>query len=134
MKPRSLDSTQGYWLHMAANVLGTELETCGEDPVTGFFRNGRCDTCAEDVGMHTVCAVMTDPFLKFSKVRGNDLSTPRPEYDFPGLQAGDRWCVCLNRWIEAYQAGVAPSVRLESTHISVLEFVSLGILRGLASQ
>jgi len=117
---------------MASNVLGTELELCGTDPVTGFFRTGLCDTCGDDIGMHTVCAVMTEQFLEFSKERGNDLSTPRPEYRFRGLQSGDRWCICMNRWIEAYQAGVAPTVRLESTHISVLEFVSLATLQGFA--
>jgi uncharacterized protein (DUF2237 family) len=117
---------------MASNVLGTTLESCSRNPLTGFFRTGTCDTCAEDVGMHTVCAVMTDVFLEFSRSRGNDLSTPRPDLHFPGLKDGDRWCICLGRWIEAYQAGVAPKIRLEATHISVLEFVSMEILREFA--
>lgn len=114
---------------MARNVLGDELISCGSDPVTGFFRNGKCDTCAEDAGMHTVCARMTAPFLAFSAASGNDLSTPRPEMDFAGLQPGDHWCVCLGRWEEARRAGVAPPVRLEATHASVLEFLDLETLR-----
>ena len=110
---------------MAKNVLGGELVSCSEDPMTGFFRNGRCDTNHDDQGMHTVCALMTDEFLAFSKEHGNDLSTPRQEYGFPGLKAGDFWCLCLSRWIQAYQNGVAPKVKLKATHISVLEFVDL---------
>ncbi len=113
---------------MAKNVLGTELQPCSMDPVTGFFRNGNCDTCAEDTGQHTVCVVMTDDFLAFSKQRGNDLSTPMPEFGFPGLKSGDRWCLCLPRWVEAQQAGMAPQVYLRSTHASVLEFVDLSTL------
>ncbi len=107
------------------NVLGTELLTCGTDPMTGFYRDGCCHTGGSDVGLHVVCAVMTDPFLKFSRSRGNDLSTPNPEYQFPGLKAGDRWCLCAARWKEAYDAGMAPSVVLEATHVSALEFASL---------
>lgn len=110
---------------MNKNVLDGPLENCCTDPMTGFFRNGRCETCEEDVGLHTVCAVMTDEFLEFSKEHGNDLSTPRPEYDFVGLKAGDCWCICLGRWIEAWQAGMAPRVRLTATHSSVLEHVPL---------
>jgi uncharacterized protein (DUF2237 family) len=107
------------------NVLGTELQTCGTDPMTGFYRDGCCHTGASDVGVHVVCAVMTDEFLKFSRSRGNDLSTPNPVYQFPGLKAGDRWCLCAGRWKEAYDAGTAPAVVLEATHVSALEFASL---------
>lgn len=117
---------------MAANVLGTKLAVCGTDPVTGFFRTGLCDTCGDDTGQHTVCAVMDEAFLAFSAQRGNDLVTPRPEMHFPGLEPGDRWCVCLGRWIEARDAGLAPKVVLEATHISVLEFVDLEDLKAHA--
>jgi len=117
---------------MAKNVLGGELMVCSTDPVTGFFRNGKCDTCADDRGMHTVCALMTDDFLVFSREAGNDLSTPIPEYDFPGLKKGDYWCLCLMRWVEAYNAGMAPKIKLEATHASVLEFVELERLREYA--
>lgn len=117
---------------MASNVFGNPLIPCSMDPVTGFFRTGTCDTCADDAGMHTVCAVMTDEFLAFSKDAGNDLSTPVPNYGFPGLKAGDRWCLCLQRWIEAYEASKAPKVVLEATHISALEFIDLEILREFA--
>ncbi|MEM8868560.1 MAG: DUF2237 domain-containing protein [Verrucomicrobiota bacterium] len=102
---------------------------CSVDPVTGFFRTGLCDTCADDHGMHTVCAQMTEAFLRYSKEQGNDLSTPMPEYQFPGLVAGDFWCLCMGRWVEAYQAGCAPKLKLEATHASVLEFVDLAVLR-----
>jgi uncharacterized protein (DUF2237 family) len=114
---------------MARNVLGQPLVSCSEDPLTGFFRTGLCDTCADDRGMHTVCARMTEEFLKFSAERGNDLTTPSPEYQFFGLKPGDYWCLCLGRWVEAQQAGVAPPVKLEATHASVLEFVDLDVLR-----
>jgi uncharacterized protein (DUF2237 family) len=113
---------------MAKNVLGGDLECCCMDPVTGFFRNGKCDTNGEDTGMHTVCAVMTEEFLVYSKEAGNDLSTPVPQYDFPGLKPGDRWCICLMRWIEACKAGSAPKISLKATHTSVLEFVDLDVL------
>lgn len=102
------------------------------DPVTGFFRNGKCDTTGEDTGMHTVCVLMTEEFLEFSKEAGNDLSTPRPEFDFPGLKPGDRWCLCLPRWIEAYNNDMAPQIVIEATHASVLEFVDLETLRAFA--
>ncbi|MEM7792649.1 MAG: DUF2237 domain-containing protein [Verrucomicrobiota bacterium] len=118
---------------MAQNVLGTELIACSMDPVTGFFRNGVCETCADDHGMHTVCAQMTDEFLKFSREQGNDLITPIPEYQFPGLVAGDFWCLCMGRWIEAHAAGCAPRLKLEATHASVLEFVDLDILKTFAA-
>lgn len=114
----------------AKNVLGGPLETCSIDPLTGFYRNGCCDTGGQDTGIHTVCAEMTDEFLKFSRQRGNDLSTPNPMFQFPGLRPGDRWCVCVTRWKEAYDAGVAPPVVLEATHVSTLEFATLEELRG----
>ena len=117
---------------MAKNVLGTDLETCCTDPMTGFYRNGTCETGAGDYGLHTVCAVMTDEFLAFSRSRGNDLITPSPDMAFPGLKAGDRWCLCATRWKEAFQEGMAPQVILAATHISTLEFVSLEELRGHA--
>ena len=113
----------------AKNVLGEPLEECGSDPTTGFFRDGCCNTGAEDAGLHLVCAVMTEEFLVFSKSRGNDLSTPAPAYQFPGLREGDRWCLCVQRWKEALQAGRAPQVKLAATHISALEFVELEDLR-----
>lgn len=109
----------------AKNVLGTELQSCSEDPVTGFYRTGCCETGPEDFGLHLVCAKMTAEFLEFSQRAGNDLSTPAPEYGFPGLTPGDRWCLCVQRWKEAFEAGMAPQVVLEATHISSLEFVSL---------
>jgi len=116
----------------AKNVLGTDLETCGTDPMTGFFRDGCCNTGVDDEGLHLVCSVMTDDFLKFSKAQGNDLSTPMPNYHFPGLQSGDRWCLCVLRWKEALGAGKAPKVVLASTHISTLEFVDLEDLKRFA--
>ena len=110
----------------ARNVLGTPLETCGQDPVTGFYRNGCCDTGADDAGLHVVCAVMTEEFLVFSRERGNDLTTPRP--GFPGLKAGDPWCLCAVRWLEAHQAGMAPPVLLSATHENALSVVPLDAL------
>ena len=114
------------------NVLGTTLETCSLDPVTGWFRDGCCETGPNDRGRHIVCAVVTDDFLAFSRSRGNDLSTPRPEFRFPGLKHGDRWCLCLDRWREAHAAGVAPQVVLEATHQIALERVPLETLREFA--
>jgi uncharacterized protein (DUF2237 family) len=113
----------------ARNVLGGELAPCSLDPVTGFFRNGCCETAGEDVGLHTVCAVMTAEFLAFSRAQGNDLSTPRPEFAFPGLKPGDRWCLCAPRWKEALDAGAAPHVVLEATHEETLAIVPLGVLK-----
>jgi uncharacterized protein (DUF2237 family) len=110
---------------MAKNVLGGELEVCSANPRTGFFRNGKCDTGAEDRGMHTVCVQVTEDFLAFSMEHGNDLSTPIPELEFPGLEPGDFWCLCLSRWVQAYEADMAPRIKLEATHASVLEFVDL---------
>ena len=113
----------------AKNVLGTNLQSCCTDPMTGFYRNGQCMTGRDDYGLHIVCAGMTEEFLEFSRERGNDLSTPVPENGFPGLKAGDRWCLCVERWKEALDAGVAPPVVLEATHMSTVEFVSLDELR-----
>jgi uncharacterized protein (DUF2237 family) len=114
------------------NVLGRPLETCGIMPVTGFFRNGCCETSAEDLGSHTVCAVMTAEFLAFSRAQGNDLSTPMPEHGFPGLNPGDRWCLCAARWREAYLAGFAPQVVLAATHEDALEVVPMEELKARA--
>ena len=116
----------------SVNVLGDQLEPCSMDPLTGFFRNGCCDTCAEDQGSHTVCVVMTADFLAFSKAVGNDLSTPRPEFGFAGLNPGDQWCLCAARFQQAYEAGHAPRVRLRSTHRRALEIVDLDVLREYA--
>lgn len=113
----------------STNVLGDTLEPCSTDPLTGFFRNGCCDTSEADRGSHTVCAVMTAEFLEFSRQRGNDLSTPRPEFGFPGLGPGDRWCLCAARFLEAYEAGQAPRVKLTATHRRALEIVPLDLLR-----
>lgn len=107
------------------NVLGTDLQVCCTDPMTGFYRDGCCRTGAGDVGLHVVCAQLTAEFLAFSASRGNDLSTPNPEYGFPGLKPGDRWCLCALRWKEALEEGLAPPVVLEATHVSALEFVDL---------
>lgn len=114
---------------MAKNVLGTDLQACSVDPLTGWFRDGCCRSGADDQGLHLVCAQMSAEFLQFSKARGNDLSTPHPEWEFPGLEPGDRWCLCVDRWREAQAAGVAPSVVLEATHMSVLEFATLEELK-----
>lgn len=113
---------------IAKNVFGEPLVPCSFEPLTGYFRDGCCRTDADDVGTHVVCAIMTSSFLEFSASRGNDLSTPRPEWQFPGLRHGDQWCLCANRWREAYEAGVAPTVVLESTNRNVLELVALDIL------
>lgn len=110
---------------MSKNVFGEPLITCSTQPLTGFYRDGCCETGPDDLGTHTVCAVMTQEFLSFSYLKGNDLMTPRPEYRFPGLIAGDRWCLCASRWLEAYQAGVAPKLILEATHEKTLEYISL---------
>ena len=117
----------------AKNVLGTELQTCSTSPLTGFYRDGCCNTGKEDLGLHLVCIVATEEFLEFSAAVGNDLSTPIPEYGFPGLSEGDRWCLCVQRWKQALEAGRAPQVALESTHISSLEFVDLEDLQAFAA-
>jgi hypothetical protein len=111
------------------NVFGEPLQPCSAAPLTGFFRNGCCDTSAQDVGSHTVCVVMTDAFLRFSKAQGNDLSTPLPEFGFPGLKAGDRWCLCAPRWQEAFEAGQAPRVVLRATHQGALDYCALDDLK-----
>ena len=113
----------------ARNVLGGELEPCSKDPVTGFYRNGCCETGPEDTGQHTVCAIMTDAFLRFSMAAGNDLSTPRPEFGFPGLRPGDQWCVCAPRWKDALDAGFPAPVVLAATHEEVLAIAPLGVLK-----
>ncbi len=117
---------------MAQNVLGGELASCSTDPMTGFTRTGCCDQHPQDGGFHIVCAVVTNSFLAFSKEQGNDLSTPRPEYGFPGLKAGDQWCLCASRWVEAHEAGVAPKVVLEATHAQALEWIDIADLRANA--
>ena len=119
--------------NMALNVLGQPLVPCSFEPLTGFFRDGCCKTDEEDIGSHLVCAIVTKDFLQFSLSKGNDLITPRPEYQFPGLVAGDQWCLCLNRWLEAVQAECAPRIKLESTNIKALELVSLDFLKQYSS-
>jgi hypothetical protein len=116
------------------NVVGGELLPCSSDPVTGFYRDGCCATGPEDLGGHTVCAVMTAEFLEFSGLAGNDLSTPRPDWGFPGLNPGDRWCVCASRWLEAYDAGCAPRVVLAATHSRALDVVPIDALIAHAEQ
>lgn len=116
----------------ALNVLGTPLKPCSFDPMTGFFRDGCCNTGPQDRGRHTVCARMTAEFLALSKDRGNDLGTPRPEYGFVGLRPGDRWCLCIDRWTEAWRAGAAPKIVLASTHHSALDHVALEVLEEYA--
>lgn len=114
------------------NVLGQPLAACGLDPVTGFFRDGCCNTAEMDLGSHTVCVVMTQAFLEYSRFRGNDLSTPRPEFGFTGLAPGDSWCLCAARFLEAHQLGMAPKVKLASTHQQALEIVPLAVLQQYA--
>ena len=114
------------------NVLGGPIRSCSTDPVTGFYRDGSCQTGPEDPGCHAVCAEMTEEFLEFSMAQGNDLCTPHPEYGFPGLNPGDRWCLCAARWQEAFEAGVAPPIVLSATHESALEYVALEDLQAHA--
>lgn len=114
------------------NVLGTELAPCSTRPMTGYFRNGACDTCPEDRGSHTVCAVMTAEFLAWSKYVGNDLSTPQPDYGFPGLTPGDSWCLCAGRFLQAHDEGCAPDIRLAATHARALEVVPFEVLEAYA--
>jgi uncharacterized protein (DUF2237 family) len=114
------------------NVFGEALIPCSTDPMTGFFRDGCCNTSEQDVGSHTVCVVLTEDFLEFSKSKGNDLSTPMPAYGFPGLKGGERWCLCARRWLEAYRAGKAPKVILRATHQRALEVIEMDILREFA--
>jgi len=117
---------------IALNVLGTELEPCSLDPLTGFFRDGCCNSDPQDRGLNVVCARMTTEFLEFSRARGNDLVTPRPEFSFPGLKPGDQWCLCAMRWKEAFEAGVAPPVVLQATHERALDVATLDQLRSRA--
>ena len=115
-----------------SNVLGSDLEVCCTDPMTGFYRTGMCATGPGDHGLHTVCIRATEEFLEFSRSRGNDLSTPVPEFEFPGLEEGDKWCLCVTRWKEALDQGMAPQVYIEATHVSALEFVDLEDLQAHA--
>ncbi|WP_323846355.1 DUF2237 domain-containing protein [Microbulbifer magnicolonia] len=119
-------------MEASLNVFGDPLLACGTEPMTGFFRDGCCNTSEQDAGSHTVCVEVTAEFLAFSRSRGNDLSTPAEEYGFPGLQAGDRWCLCAARWLEAQQQGSAPRVYLQRTHIKALEIAPLALLRQYA--
>lgn len=114
------------------NVLGTELQSCSFDPMTGYYRTGCCETRGDDPGAHVVCAVMTEEFLAFSQAAGNDLSTPMPQYGFAGLNPGDQWCLCASRWQEAFEAGAAPRVKLDATHMLALEYCSLADLQSHA--
>lgn len=113
----------------SVNVLGNPLEPCSDAPLTGYFRDGHCNTCAQDAGSHTVCAIMTAEFLAYSKYVGNDLSTPRPEFGFEGLKPGDQWCLCAARFLQAHDEGCAPQVNLAATHVAALEIVRLDILQ-----
>lgn len=114
------------------NVFGEALSPCNDEPATGYYRDGYCNTCEQDVGSHTVCAEMTSKFLEYSRFKGNDLSTPMPEYGFPGLQEGSAWCLCAARWLEAYKEGMAPRVHLTRTHLRALEIIPMEILREFA--
>ena len=116
-------------LQDSINVFGEPLQSCSEDPVTGFFRDGCCNTGEQDAGSHTVCVQVTREFLEFSRFKGNDLSTPHPQAGFPGLTPGDRWCLCAARWLEAYEAGMAPKVYLMRTHIRALDIVPMELLQ-----
>jgi uncharacterized protein (DUF2237 family) len=139
-RPSGLDATHKEKRTMPitkdtpVNVLGEPLEACSTAPMTGFFRDGACNTCAEDTGSHTVCAVMTAEFLAYSKYVGNDLSTPRPEFAFPGLKPGDRWCLCASRFLQAADEGVAPRVHVAATHRRALEIVPLDTLMEHAAE
>ena len=117
---------------MARNVLGGELQPCSYDPLTGYFRDGCCNTREDDIGTHVICVRVTAEFLSYSKQRGNDLSTPRPEHRFHGLNPGDRWCLCATRWVQANQAGMAPPVVLEATHERALDHVAIETLQSFA--
>jgi uncharacterized protein len=123
------DNGEGGGGGRALNVLGGPLEDCSVDPVTGFYRDGCCNTGPDDVGLHSVCAEMTEEFLAYSARRGNDLSTPNPEFGFPGLQPGDRWCLCAARWQEALESGMPPKVRLKATHQATLAICDLDDLK-----
>jgi uncharacterized protein (DUF2237 family) len=114
------------------NVFGEELKMCGENPITGFYRDGKCNTCNNDAGSHTICIEISQEFLEYSRFKGNDLSTPRPEFDFKGLKPGDSWCVCASRWLEAVETNMAPRVYLQRTHIKALDIVTIEILKKYA--
>ncbi len=116
----------------SVNVLGEKLEMCGEDPITGFYRDGLCNTCDEDVGSHTVCINVSRDFLEFSRFKGNDLSTPAPEFGFKGLKLGNSWCLCAARWLEAFEAGMAPKIHVTRTHIKALKVIPLELLKKYA--
>ena len=116
----------------ALNVFGKPLELCSCSPMTGWFRDGRCRTDHNDLGEHTVCALMTNEFLTYSKAQGNDLSTPSPQYGFPGLKGGEYWCLCASRWLQAYEDGMAPMIRLEATEVSVLKSIDIDILKNFS--
>jgi len=121
-------------MEQSVNVLGGALAHCSDDPLTGFFRDGHCNTCAEDQGSHTVCALMTAEFLAYSKYVGNDLSTPRPEFGFEGLEPGDQWCLCAGRFLQAHDEGCAPQVRMQATHIRALSIVPIEVLKKHAAE
>jgi uncharacterized protein (DUF2237 family) len=123
------ETTDTSGMAPSRNVLGGDLSPCSDRPLTGFFRNGCCDTGPEDRGSHTVCSEMTEEFLAYSQAAGNDLSTPLPEFGFPGLKPGDRWCLCASRWLQAYKNGQAPGVFLAATHLRALEIVPLEALK-----
>jgi uncharacterized protein (DUF2237 family) len=116
----------------SVNVFGEELEVCGENPITGFYRDGKCNTCNDDAGSHTVCIETSQEFLEYSRFKGNDLSTPMPEFDFKGLKPGDSWCLCAARWLEAVESKMAPRVHLQRTHIKALDIVPIEILKKYA--
>ena len=117
----------------AKNILGEALTPCGMDPVTGFYRDGCCSTGPEDVGSHTVCVALTEKFLTYTASVGNDLSTPRPEYGFPGLKEGDKWCLCASRWLQAFEAGYAPKVHVQSTNEAALRIIPMEVLTSMAA-
>lgn len=119
-------------MYDSVNVFGEPLQVCGEDPVTGFYRDGACNTCSQDVGSHTVCIETTTEFLEYSRFKGNDLTTPIPEADFRGLNAGDRWCLCAARWLQALEDNMAPRVYLQRTHIKALEIIPMTLLKEYA--
>lgn len=119
-------------MYDSVNVFGEQLELCGEDPVTGFYRDGACNTCSQDAGSHTVCIEASAKFLEYSRFKGNDLSTPVPDLDFKGLQAGDRWCLCAARWLQALEDNMAPRVYLKRTHIRALDIVPMVLLKPYA--
>ena len=117
----------------SVNVLGSPLVPCSTDPLTGFFRDGCCNTCSEDAGSHTICIEVTQEFLEYSRFAGNDLSTPHSEFEFPGLKEGDRWCLCAGRWLEAHDQGMAPRIFLQNTHIKALEIIRRELLQQYAT-